>query len=434
MRAYDIILKKRNGEILENDELEYMINGCVNGTIPDYQTAAFLMAVYFKHLTNEETYYLTELMRYSGDTVDLSKITGITVDKHSTGGVGDKTTLVLGPMVAACGAKVAKLSGRGLGHTGGTIDKLESIPGFRTDIDMSRWIEQVNAVGFALAGQTANLVPGDKKIYALRDVTATVDEPSLIASSIMSKKLAGGADAFVLDVKVGSGAFMPDVKSAKELATIMVDIANKAEKKAVAILTNMDEPLGNKIGNALEVIEAVNTLKGNGPDDFTNLCITLGKYMLQMALSIDLKEAEERLEESISSGKAYDKFLEFVQAQNGDINYVVNPTRMLTNKGVYEMKAEKDSYLCKINTQEVGIAANLIGAGRESKDDKIDYSVGFDFLKKPGDFLKKDDTIVKVYYNDEIRLEESISTLKKAIICGKKENIEKNQLIFDIIG
>lgn len=434
MRAYDIILKKRNGEVLEKEELEYMINGCVNGTIPDYQTAAFLMAVYFKHLTRQETYYLTEIMRYSGDTIDLSQISGITVDKHSTGGVGDKTTLVLGPMVAACGAKVAKLSGRGLGHTGGTIDKLESIPGFKTNIDMARWIEQVNTIGFAIAGQTANLVPGDKKIYALRDVTATVDEPSLIASSIMSKKLAGGADAFVLDVKVGSGAFMPDVDSAKELAKIMVDIAKKAGKEAVAILTNMDEPLGNKIGNALEVIEAVDTLKGNGPDDFTNLCITLGKYMLKMALSMDLKEAEKRLEESISSGKAYEKFLEFVQAQNGDIDYVVNPTRMLTNDGVYEMKAEQDSYLCKINTQKVGIAANLLGAGRESKDNKIDYSVGFDFLKKPGDLLKKDDTIVKIYYNDEIRLEESISTLKKAIRCGKKENVEKNQLIFDIIG
>lgn len=434
MRAYDIILKKRNGEVLEKEELEYMINGCVNGTIPDYQTAAFLMAVYFKHLTRQETYYLTEIMRYSGDTIDLSQISGITVDKHSTGGVGDKTTLVLGPMVAACGAKVAKLSGRGLGHTGGTIDKLESIPGFKTNIDMARWIEQVNTIGFAIAGQTANLVPGDKKIYALRDVTATVDEPSLIASSIMSKKLAGGADAFVLDVKVGSGAFMPDVDSAKELAKIMVDIAKKAGKEAVAILTNMDEPLGNKIGNALEVIEAVDTLKGNGPDDFTNLCITLGKYMLKMALSMDLKEAEKRLEESISSGKAYEKFLEFVQAQNGDIDYVVNPTRMLTNDGVYEMKAEQDSYLCKINTQKVGIAANLLGAGRESKDDKIDYSVGFDFLKKPGDLLKKDDKIVKIYYNDEIRLEESISTLKKAIRCGKKENVEKNQLIFDIIG
>jgi pyrimidine-nucleoside phosphorylase len=434
MRAYDIILKKRNGEVLEKEELEYMINGCVNGTIPDYQTAAFLMAVYFKHLTRQETYYLTEIMRYSGDTIDLSQISGITVDKHSTGGVGDKTTLVLGPMVAACGAKVAKLSGRGLGHTGGTIDKLESIPGFKTNIDMTRWIEQVNTIGFAIAGQTANLVPGDKKIYALRDVTATVDEPSLIASSIMSKKLAGGTDAFVLDVKVGSGAFMPDVDSAKELAKIMVDIAKKAGKEAVAILTNMDEPLGNKIGNALEVIEAVDTLKGNGPDDFTNLCITLGKYMLKMALSMDLKEAEKRLEESISSGKAYEKFLEFVQAQNGDIDYVVNPTRMLTNDGVYEMKAEQDSYLCKINTQKVGIAANLLGAGRESKDDKIDYSVGFDFLKKPGDLLKKDDKIVKIYYNDEIRLEESISTLKKAIRCGKKENVEKNQLIFDIIG
>src|SRR6056297_3602527 len=251
MRAYDIILKKRNGKNLKREELEYMINGCVNGTIPDYQTAAFLMAVYFKHLTPQETFYLTELMRYSGDTVDLSKISGITADKHSTGGVGDKTTLVLAPMVAACGAKVAKLSGRGLGHTGGAIDKLESIPGFKTTIEMTQGIQQVSAFGFALAGQTANLVPGDKKLYALRDVTATVDEPSLIASSIMSKKLAGGADAFVLDVKVGSGAFMSDVPSAVKLAKIMVDIAKKSNKEAVAILSNMDEPLGNKIGNAL---------------------------------------------------------------------------------------------------------------------------------------------------------------------------------------
>ena len=227
---------------------------------------------------------------------------------------------------------------------------------------------------------------------------------------------------------------MSDVKSAKELAAIMVDIANKSGKEEVAILTNMDEPLGNKIGNALEVIEAVDTLKGNGPDDFTKLCITLGKYMLKMALSIDLKEAEEKLKESIRSGKAYEKFLEFVQAQNGDIEYVMNPTRMLTNKGVFEMKAEQDSYLCKINTMEVGIAANLLGAGRESKDDKIDYSVGFDFIKKTGDYLKKDDTIVKVYYNNERHLKESLSTLKKAIRCGKKENVEKNQLIFDIIG
>src|SRR6056297_1052397 len=283
MRAYDIILKKRNGKNLKREELAYMINGCVNGTIPEYQTAAFLMAVYFNHLTPQETFYLTELMRYSGDTVDLSKISGVIVDKHSTGGVGDKTTLVLGPIVAACGAKVAKLSGRGLGHTGGTIDKLESIPGFQTDIKLSQWIQQVNSMGFALAGQTANLVPGDKKIYALRDVTATVDEPSLIASSIMSKKLAGGADAFVLDVKVGSGAFMPDVASARELAQIMVDIAKKSGKEAVALLTNMDQPLGNKIGNALEVAEAIDTLKGKGPEDFTQLCIILGKYMVKFA-------------------------------------------------------------------------------------------------------------------------------------------------------
>src|SRR6056297_4343442 len=340
MRAYDIILKKRNNAELEREELEYMINGCVKGTIPDYQTAAFLMAVYFKHLTNKETYYLTELMRYSGDTVDLSKISGVIVDKHSTGGVGDKTTLVLGPMVAACGAKVAKLSGRGLGHTGGTIDKLESIPGFQTDIEMTQWIQQVNSMGFALAGQTANLVPGDKKIYALRDVTATVDEPSLIASSIMSKKLAGGADAFVLDVKVGSGAFMPDVSSARELAQIMVDIAKLAGKQSVAILTNMDEPLGNKIGNALEVIEAIETLNGKGPEDFSGLCITLGKYMLKFALSIELQEAENRLRESIRSGEAYEKLLDFVKAQGGSIEYVEKPYSLLKNTGIYEIKAD----------------------------------------------------------------------------------------------
>src|SRR6056297_971743 len=434
MRAYDIILKKRNNAELEREELEYMINGCVKGTIPDYQTAAFLMAVYFRHLTREETYYLTELMRYSGDTMDLSQISGITVDKHSTGGVGDKTTLVLGPMVAACGAKVAKLSGRGLGHTGGTIDKLESIPGFRTDIQETQWIHQVNTIGFALAGQTANLVPGDKKIYALRDVTATVDEPSLIASSIMSKKLAGGADAFVLDVKVGSGAFMPDVSSAKELAHIMVDIANKAGKQAVAILTNMDEPLGNKIGNALEVIEAVETLKGNGPEDLKELCITLSKYMLKLSLSIDLEEAEQKIRESIRSGKAYDKFLEFVKAQNGKTDYIENPQKLLNNKGLYEVKADQLGYINQINTQEIGIAANLLGAGRESKEDKIDYSVGFDFLKKTGDLIKKDDTIVRVYYNDQTRLEEAVSALKKTIRLGNKERIEKKQLIFDIIG
>ena len=434
MRAYDIILKKRNGLALEKNELEYMINGCVDGTIPDYQTTAFLMAIYFRHLTTEETYYLTELMRYSGDTIDLSKIIGITVDKHSTGGVGDKTTLVLGPMVAACGAKVAKLSGRGLGHTGGTIDKLEAIPGFRTDIQLSQWIHQVNTIGFALAGQTANLVPGDKKFYALRDVTATVDEPSLIASSIMSKKLAGGADAFVLDVKVGSGAFMPNVDSARELAQIMVDIAKKAGKDAVALLTNMDQPLGNKIGNALEVVEAIDTLKGRGPQDFTQLCIILGKYMLKFALSIPLEEAEQKLLEQISSGKAYEKFLEFVKAQEGDISYIENPHDLITTKSSYDFKADKAGYICRINTQEVGIAANLLGAGRESKDDQIDFSVGFDFLKKTGDRIEKDDTIVKVYYNDPSRLEEAIESLKNAVIIDGEEKVEKKQLIFDIIS
>ncbi|HPF16044.1 MAG TPA: thymidine phosphorylase [Thermotogota bacterium] len=434
MRAYDIILKKRNGLILTKEELEYMITGCVNGTIPDYQTAAFLMAVYFKHLTSEETFILTELMRYSGDTVDLSQIDGITVDKHSTGGVGDKTTLILGPMVAACGAKVAKLSGRALGHTGGTIDKLESIPGFKTDIETKQWIKQVNTIGFALAGQTANLVPGDKKLYALRDVTATVDEPSLIASSIMSKKLAGGTDAFVLDVKVGSGAFMQEVSEAKQLAQIMVDISKKAGKDAVAVLTNMDEPLGNKVGNALEVIEAIETLKGKGPQDLTQLCLILGKYMLKFALSMELEEAEQILMEAISSGKAYNKLIEFIKAQKGDTDFLEDPYRLLKNKGVYELKSEKDGYIGKINTQMVGIAANLLGAGREAKEDIIDYSVGFDFIKKTGDKIEKGDLIVKVFYNDEQRLNDAVSTLKNAITMTDLAGVEKKPLIFDIIS
>ncbi len=434
MRAYDIILKKRNGMVLTNEEFEYMITGCVNGTIPDYQTAAFLMAVYFQHLTSEETYILTELMRYSGDTVDLSQIEGITVDKHSTGGVGDKTTLILGPMVAACGAKVAKLSGRALGHTGGTIDKLESIPGFRTDIEMKQWIKQVNTIGFALAGQTANLVPGDKKLYALRDVTATVDEPSLIASSIMSKKLAGGADAFVLDVKVGSGAFMQNVNEAKQLAQIMVDIAKKADKEAVAILTNMDEPLGNKVGNALEVIEAIETLQGKGPQDLTQLCLILGKHMLKFALSIELEEAEQMLKEAISSGKAFDKMREFVKAQKGDISFLQKPYQILQNKGIYELKSEKDGYIGKVNTQMVGIAANLLGAGREEKEDAIDYYVGFDFIKKTGDKICKGDIMVKVFYNDEHKLNDAVSTLQNAITMTDLDGVEKKPLIFDIIS
>ncbi len=434
MRAYDLILKKRNGMALDRHEIEYLIKGYVNGDIEDYQISALLMAIFFKHLNDEETFFLTEFMRYSGDTIDLSPIPGIKVDKHSTGGVGDKTTLAIAPMVAACGAKVAKLSGRGLGHTGGTIDKLEAIPGFNTSMKMSDWIKQVNSIGIALAGQTANLVPADKKLYALRDVTATVDEPSLIASSIISKKLAGGADAFVLDVKVGSGAFMKNLEEARKLARIMVEISKKAGKNTCALLTNMDQPLGNKIGNALEVIEALDTLKGNGPEDFTQLCIELGKYMLKFALSIDLNEAEKRMQNSISSGEALAKFKELIEAQHGQTDFIDDPYSLLNCKGVYELKSSISGYVQRIDTQRIGTAAMILGAGRERKEDQLDFSVGFDFLKKTGDRMDKDDTMVKVYYNDEGKLSESVSILEKAIITSDKYLIEKKPLIFDIIS
>ncbi|HOO31960.1 MAG TPA: thymidine phosphorylase [Thermotogota bacterium] len=429
MRMYDLILKKRNGLELTKEEIEYIISGYVDGSIPEYQVSAFLMACYFKHLTKKETYLLTECMRYSGDTVDLSAIQGIKVDKHSTGGVGDKTTLTLAPMVAACGAKVAKLSGRGLGHTGGTIDKLESIRGFNTSVAMDDWIDQVNSIGIAVAGQTANLVPADKKIYGLRDVTATVDEASLIASSIMSKKLAGGADAFVLDVKVGSGAFMKDVESASELAHIMVDIANNANKKACAILTNMDQPLGNKIGNALEVEEAIDTLKGNGPADFTELCMILGEKMLKFALGIPETTARKRLEEAVDSGAAYQKFIEFVKAQNGDISALDS---LVKCKGIYEYKAEETGYISGINTEKIGIAAMVLGAGREKKDDILDFSVGFDFVRKTGAYVKKGEKILDIYYNDEKKLASSIKCLENSICFDKSESVKK-PLIFDII-
>jgi pyrimidine-nucleoside phosphorylase len=332
-------------------------------------------------------------------------------------------------MVAACGAKVAKLSGRGLGHTGGTIDKLEAIRNFNTSVDMNDWINQVNTLGIAVAGQTANLVPADKKIYGLRDVTATVDETSLIASSIMSKKLAGGADAFVLDVKVGSGAFMKDIESARELATVMVDIANNAGKKACAVLTNMDQPLGNKVGNALEVEEAMDTLNGKGPEDFTELCMVLGEKMLKYALNVDEKEARKMLEEAISSGAAYNKLLELVKAQNGDIACLDN---LVKCKGIYEYKANKEGYIGKMDTQKIGVAAMVLGAGREKKGDELDFSVGFNFIKKIGSYVKKDETMIEIYYNNDEKLSASIEALDGSIIVEENE-VVKNKLIFDII-
>ncbi|ABR31675.1 thymidine phosphorylase [Thermosipho melanesiensis] len=433
MRAYDIILKKRNGEILTKDEIEYMIMGYVDGNIPDYQMAAFLMAIFFKHLNNEERANLTEIMAKSGDMLNLSKIEGKKVDKHSTGGVGDKTTLVVAPIVASLGIPVAKMSGRALGHTGGTIDKLESIPGFRTSLTLDEFFKNVNKYKIAVVGQTANLAPADKKIYALRDATATVDEVSLIASSIMSKKLAGGADAFVLDVKVGSGAFMKDIDSAKELATAMVEIAKSHKKEAVAVLTNMDEPLGTFAGNSLEVLEAINTLKGNGDKKFVELCLTLSAWMCYLAGKDSYEKCHKLAYDSLKHGNALEKFKEFVIAQGGDKNVIENPEKVLPISNKYiEFKAKNDGYISKINTEKVGIACNYLGAGRKKKEDNIDHSVGLEFFKKIGDKVSKGETIVKLYISENSAAEIALELLDEAYIISDEET-KKLNIILDIV-
>jgi len=415
MRAYDIILKKRNGGKLSKEEIEFMVNGYVKGEIPDYQMAAFLMAIYFRHMDPEERAILTEVMANSGDRIDLSSIPGIKIDKHSTGGVGDKTTLVVGPIVASLGVPVAKMSGRALGHTGGTIDKLESIPGFRTSLSEEEFFENVRKIGIAIVGQTANLVPADKKIYALRDATATVDEVSLIASSIMSKKLAGGADGYVLDVKVGSGAFMKTIEQATELAEAMVGIAKAHGKKAVAVLTNMDVPLGKMVGNSLEVLEAIETLKGRGPEDFTELCLNLAAWMCHLAEKGTFEECLAMAKESLESGKALEKFRQLVEYQGGNPEVVDRPTEILplTDKTV-DFIAPQNGYITAIDTEKIGIASNYLGAGRKTKEDTIDYRVGIEILKKLGDCVKKGEPIAKLYISDKSDVESALKLLSES--------------------
>ncbi len=415
MRAYDVILKKRNGNKLTREEIEFMVNGFVHGDVPDYQMAAFLMAIYFRHMDDEERYELTEIMAHSGDMIDLSDIPGIKVDKHSTGGVGDKTTLVLAPMVASCGLPVAKMSGRGLGHTGGTIDKLESIPGFKVSLPEEEFMKNVKEHGIAVVGQTANLAPADKKIYALRDVTATIDEISLIASSIMSKKLAAGADGIVLDVKVGSGAFMKEISTATDLARAMVDIGKRHGKETVALLTNMDRPLGNTVGNALEVEEAIETLKGNGPEDLEELCVELGAQMLNIGkIATSVEEGREMLRNSIKNGKALEKFRELVEIQSGDAKVVEDTSLLGISKKVFEVKAPRGGYVYSMNAEAVGIASMMLGAGRTKKGDKIDLSVGIRLLKKTGDKVEDGEVLCLLYYNDETRLQEAVKTVTSA--------------------
>jgi len=433
MRMYDIILKKRNGGELTKEEIEFVVNGYTKGEIPDYQVSALLMAIYFQKMNKRETADLTMAMVNSGEVVDLSAIEGIKVDKHSTGGVGDTTTLVLGPMVAAAGAPVAKMSGRGLGHTGGTLDKLESIKGLSIEMPKEKFIENVNKVKLAVAGQTANLAPADKKLYALRDVTATVDNISLIASSIMSKKIAAGADAIVLDVKTGAGAFMKTLDDSFALAQEMVDIGTNVGRNTIAIVSDMDEPLGFAVGNALEVKEAIDTLKGKGPKDLYELCMTLGSYMLILAKKADNVETARRiLEDTIRTGAALNKFKEFVAAQGGDPEVIDNPELLPKAEHIIEFRAEESGYVNKIVAIEVGLAALVLGAGRETKESQIDLAVGVVLNKKVGDYVEKGEPLAYIHVNDMSKLKDCEERLKKAFKITK-EKPEHRPLIFGVV-
>ncbi|MCR5053551.1 MAG: pyrimidine-nucleoside phosphorylase [Lachnospiraceae bacterium] len=408
MRMLDLIEKKKEKRELSNEEIKFIVNGFTKGDIPDYQMAAFLMAVRFTGMTENEILNLTLAMRDSGDVLDLSRMVGLKVDKHSSGGVGDKTTILLAPLVASCGMPVAKMSGRGLGHTGGTIDKLESFPGFMTALPEDMFFDNVEKHGIAVAGQTANLAPADKKMYALRDATATVDSIPLIASSIMSKKLAAGADAIVLDVKVGDGAFMKDLKSATDLATEMVTIGRNAGKQVTAVLTQMDQPLGNAVGNILEVKEAIASLKGKGPDDLMEVVFALGSRMLLLGKKVNsLKEGEEMLKDAISSGRAFDKFKEFVEAQKGDSSYAEHPENFPEAAIVEDVYLEDEGYISAIKAEKIGHACMVLGGGRAEKDDVIDLTVGCVMKKKVGSFIKKDDAVLTLYANDREKMEQA---------------------------
>ncbi|MCQ2792817.1 MAG: pyrimidine-nucleoside phosphorylase [Bacilli bacterium] len=402
MRMVDVITKKRDGHELTDEEISFFVDGYVKGKIPDYQVSSLLMAILFKGMSKREIVTLTDRMERSGDVMDLSVIKGVKVDKHSTGGVGDKTSIALGPMVAACGAKLAKMSGRGLGHTGGTLDKLESIPGMQVFVSEEHFIKQVNEIGIAIIGQTGTLVPADKKLYALRDVTGTVESTPLIASSVMSKKLASGSDCILLDVKFGNGAFMKNAQSAEELAKIMCSIGNALGRDTRAVLTDMEQPLGLAVGNALEIKEAIATLNGKGPKDFTELCLRSGAIMLEQAKIV--KSEEEglaMLKKVIADGSALNKLKEMVKAQGGDVSYIEHPEKFELSKNIVEIKAAKDGYIKRIVALEIGESAMRLGAGRETFDDVIDMSAGIVLAKKVGDKVNKGDVLCTVHTNKE---------------------------------
>ncbi len=398
----DLIEKKRDGKELSSEEIQFIIKGYTDGSIPDYQISALTMAIFFKGMTESERADLTMSMVESGDKIDLSKIEGIKVDKHSTGGVGDTTTLVLGPLVAAVGVPVAKMSGRGLGHTGGTIDKLEAVEGFHVEIENEEFIKLVNQNKIAVIGQSGNLTPADKKLYALRDVTATVDSIPLIASSIMSKKIAAGADAIVLDVKTGAGAFMKTLDDSRELAKAMVRIGNNVGRKTMAVISDMSQPLGFAIGNALEVKEAIDTLKGEGPEDLTELCLVLGSHMVVLAEKAETPaQAREMLEQAIKDGSALEAMKTFLSSQGGDASVVDDPSRLPQAKFVYELEAKEDGYVSEIVADAVGTAAMVLGAGRATKESEIDLAVGLMLRKKIGDTVSKGESLATIYSNFE---------------------------------
>lgn len=434
MRIYDIIKKKRDGFPLTTEEINYFINDYTNGHIPDYQISALLMAIYLNKMDKRETLDLTKAMINSGDTFDLSKINGITVDKHSTGGVGDTTTLILGPMVAACGVPFVKMSGRGLGHTGGTLDKLESIKGFRVELSNEELINNTNDINISICSQTGNITPADKKLYALRDVTATVENLSLIAGSIMSKKLAIKSDAIILDVKVGSGAFMKNLDDAIALANEMVSIGHGYGRETIALVTNMDEPLGKAIGNILEVKEAIDILRGQGPEDLLELCLVLGSKLLVLAKKAeDHEEGRKLLIQSIESGKAFDKFVQMVEYQGGDSSYVKNPDLFPKAKYIKEIKSTHSGYVRFINAEDIGKSALGLGAGRETIDSILDLSVGIVLNKKVDDLVEIGETLAFVHSNDLEKYENIENMLLNSFEIGKK-NKEKKTLIFKEIN
>lgn len=432
MRMYDIILKKRANLPLSDKEIRFVIDGYVKGEIPDYQVSALLMTIVFNGMNARELGTLTLAMAQSGNMVDLSNIDGITVDKHSTGGVGDKTTLIIAPLVAACGGKVAKMSGRGLGHTGGTIDKMESIPNLKVSLEKDAFINQVNKIGLAVIGQSEGLAPADKKLYALRDVTGTVDSIPLIASSVMSKKLASGAQAILLDVKVGSGAFMKNIEDARELAKAMVDIGKENGRSVKAILTDMDRPLGHAIGNALEIREVIDTLKGHGPEDLTHECIIMAAHMLVLSHICDYETALSRVQEALDSGAALERLRMMIDAQDGDSRVIDDESLLAIGKFTYDVTAPQDGYITHMNTEQCGIASVMLGAGRTVKDGPIDYSAGILMHKKTGDSVTVGECIATLYASDESLLSNAAKTYLEAITFGETAPIMADTIL-DIV-